>query len=61
MITYINPAVAAILGVLVLRESFTIGMAVGFLLVIAGSTLATRRRRLAPVSLDDHQAARGGA
>jgi len=61
VITYINPAVAAVLGVLVLHESFTIGMAVGFLLVIAGSTLATRRSRLAAVSLDDQQAARGGA
>jgi drug/metabolite transporter (DMT)-like permease len=43
--TYINPAVAAVLGVLVLQEGFTIGMAVGFVLVIAGSTLATRKRR----------------
>lgn len=48
--TYINPAVAAILGVLVLHETFTIGMAVGFLLVIAGSTLATRRRTQPNVS-----------
>jgi drug/metabolite transporter (DMT)-like permease len=61
VITYINPAVATVLGVLVLHESFTIGMAVGFLLVIAGSTLATRPSRLAAVSLDDQQAARGGA
>jgi drug/metabolite transporter (DMT)-like permease len=43
VITYVNPAVAAVLGVLVLRESFTPWMAVGFALVIAGSTLATRR------------------
>jgi drug/metabolite transporter (DMT)-like permease len=43
VITYINPAVAAVLGVIVLRESFTFGMAVGFILVIAGSVLATRR------------------
>jgi drug/metabolite transporter (DMT)-like permease len=45
VITYINPAVAALLGVTVLRESFTFGMAAGFVLVIAGSVLATRRRR----------------
>src|ERR1700716_2381463 len=45
VITYINPAVAAVLGVIVLRESFTVGMAVGFVLVIAGSTLATRQPR----------------
>jgi drug/metabolite transporter (DMT)-like permease len=45
VITYINPAVAALLGVVVLHESFTAGMAVGFVLVIAGSVLATRRPR----------------
>jgi drug/metabolite transporter (DMT)-like permease len=43
VITYINPAVAAVAGVLVLRERFTLGMAVGFMLVLAGSALATRR------------------
>jgi drug/metabolite transporter (DMT)-like permease len=42
VITYINPAVAAVLGVAVLRENFTVGMAVGFVLVLAGSVLATR-------------------
>ena len=45
VITYVNPAVAAILGVAVLHERFTVGMAVGFVLVLAGSVLATRRRR----------------
>ncbi len=43
VITYINPAVAAVLGIAVLNESFTIGMAVGFLLVLIGSVFATRR------------------
>ena len=47
VITYVNPAVAAILGVFVLGESFSPAMAVGFALVIAGSTLATRPARLA--------------
>ena len=42
VITYINPAVAAILGVAVLAEPFTPMMAGGFALVIAGSVLATR-------------------
>lgn len=42
VITYVNPAVAILLGVVVLGESFTIGMAVGFPLVILGSLLATR-------------------
>ncbi len=52
VITYVNPAVAALLGVTVLRENFTFGMAVGFVLVIAGSVLATRRRRAtAPAAL----------
>jgi drug/metabolite transporter (DMT)-like permease len=45
VITYINPAVAAVLGVIVLRENFTAGMALGFVLVVAGSVLATRRPR----------------
>ena len=42
VITYINPAVASVLGVLVLNESFTVWMAIGLALVILGSTLATR-------------------
>ena len=46
VITYINPAVAAVLGVLVLRETFTVPMAIGFVLVITGSVLATRRRQV---------------
>ena len=41
VITYINPAVAITLGVLLLDEPFTIGMAIGFPLVIVGSILAT--------------------
>ena len=43
VITYVNPAVAAVLGVVILDEHFTLGMAVGFVLVLAGSVLATRR------------------
>jgi drug/metabolite transporter (DMT)-like permease len=45
VITYINPAVAALLGVAVLSERFTAGMAVGFALVLAGSVLATGSAR----------------
>jgi drug/metabolite transporter (DMT)-like permease len=44
VITYVNPAVAAVLGVALLDERFTVGMGVGFVLVLAGSVLATRRR-----------------
>jgi drug/metabolite transporter (DMT)-like permease len=43
VITYINPAVAAVLGILVLNETFTLAMGVGLALVILGSILATRR------------------
>jgi drug/metabolite transporter (DMT)-like permease len=44
VITYVNPAVAAILGVTLLGERFTAGMGVGFALVLAGSVLAAGRR-----------------
>jgi len=43
VITYVNPAVAAIVGVALLGEHLTTGMLVGFALVIAGSILATGR------------------
>lgn len=48
VITYINPAVAAILGVVILDEHFTAGMAIGFVLVLLGSVLATRPGRTSP-------------
>jgi len=41
VITYVNPAVAVLLGVLVLGEPFTWGVALGFPLILAGSWLAT--------------------
>lgn len=44
VITYVNPAVAALLGVAILGERFTVGMGAGFLLVLIGSALATRPR-----------------
>ncbi len=43
VITYVNPAVAAVLGVAILGEAFTLGMGVGFVLVLLGSVLATRK------------------
>lgn len=49
VITYVNPAVAAVLGVLVLAETLTPPMVAGFGLVIVGSTLATRRPATAAV------------
>ena len=45
VITYLNPAVAVGLGVTFLDEPFTAGIAVGFVLVLLGSALATRRSR----------------
>lgn len=50
VITYINPAVAAVLGITILHERLTLGMAFGFVLVIAGSVLATRKRPAPAVS-----------
>jgi drug/metabolite transporter (DMT)-like permease len=41
VITYVNPAVAVAAGVAVLGEPFTSGTAVGFVLILAGSWLAT--------------------
>ena len=42
VITYVNPAVAVALGVLLLHEPFTVGIAVGFVLILGGSVLAAR-------------------
>jgi len=43
VITYVNPAVAVLLGVALLGERFTAGTAAGFVLILAGCGLATRR------------------
>jgi drug/metabolite transporter (DMT)-like permease len=62
VVTYVNPAVAVTLGVLVLGEPFTPLIAVSFALILTGSVLATRRGNQpsrakatspAPVALDD--------
>ena len=50
VITYVNPAVALTLGVVVLDESFTIATAVGFGLILLGSVLATSRDRKVPAA-----------
>jgi drug/metabolite transporter (DMT)-like permease len=54
VITYVNPAVAVALGVLVLGERVTLAMAGAFALILAGSVLATRSVRQAqdPASAD---------
>src|SRR3954469_12995307 len=48
VITFVNPAVAVVLGVLLLDEPFTLGIALGLPLVLAGCVLATRRSAPAP-------------
>jgi drug/metabolite transporter (DMT)-like permease len=53
VITYVNPAVALLLGVAVLSEHITVGMAVGFPLVLAGSVLASRGGAVESVATSD--------
>ena len=48
VITFLNPAVAVLLGLVVLDEPLTVGVMVGFPLVLAGSWLATRPTRPVP-------------
>ena len=43
VITYVNPAVAAVLGVTILDERLTAGMVAGFALILTGSYFATGR------------------
>jgi drug/metabolite transporter (DMT)-like permease len=44
IITYVNPAVAVALGLLLLNEQFTVGMGIGFPLILVGSVLAVTRK-----------------
>ena len=48
VVTYVNPAVAVILGVWVLGESFHLGMGAGFALILVGSAFSTRVSRPRP-------------
>jgi drug/metabolite transporter (DMT)-like permease len=41
VITYINPVVATLLGVVVLHESLGVGGAIAFAMILLGSWLAT--------------------
>jgi drug/metabolite transporter (DMT)-like permease len=50
MITYVNPAVAVAAGALVLHERVTVWTLVDFVLVLTGSWLVSRRRRIAEVA-----------
>jgi drug/metabolite transporter (DMT)-like permease len=44
VVTYLNPAVALLLGVVVLNEPFTSGIAIGFPMILLGSILGTWTR-----------------
>ena len=50
VITFVNPAVAVLLGVWLLDEPLTVGTLVGFPLVLVGCVLATRRSRPAALT-----------
>jgi drug/metabolite transporter (DMT)-like permease len=54
-ITYVNPAVAILAGVIFLGERVTLWTVVGFALVLAGSWLVTRKRRepVAPAGTEE--------
>ena len=53
VITFLNPAVAVLLGVLVLSEPITWGLVLGFPLVLLGSYLATRPDRNPAARVED--------
>ncbi|MGY2082714.1 DMT family transporter [Blastococcus sp. SYSU DS0539] len=48
VITFVNPVVAVLLGVWLLDEPFTLGIALGLPLVLVGCVLATRRSTARP-------------
>ena len=50
VITFVNPAVAVALGVILLGEPLSLGIAIGFPMILAGSFLATGRSRAVPVA-----------
>jgi drug/metabolite transporter (DMT)-like permease len=56
VITFLNPAVAVLLGVLLLDEPFTLGLAIGLPVILVGCVLATRSspaREIVPVPAAD--------
>jgi len=60
LITYVNPAVAVLLGALILDEPITTGLVIGFPLIILGSILGTWRSAPPPeaTGLDSQAAVR---
>jgi drug/metabolite transporter (DMT)-like permease len=45
LVTYVNTAVAVVLGVIILKEPLTIGIVIGLPLVLIGSYLASKKSR----------------
>ena len=43
LVTYLNTAIAVLLGVIILREPLTVGIIVGLPLVLVGSYLASKK------------------
>ena len=46
LVTYVNTAVAVVLGVIILKEPLTAGIVVGLPLVLIGSYLASRKSQV---------------
>jgi drug/metabolite transporter (DMT)-like permease len=59
VITYVNPAIAVALGLLLLNEQFTAGMGIGFPLILVGSVLAATTGRPASPTGQATPAAQG--
>jgi len=50
LVTYLNTAVAVVLGVIILKEPLTAGIIIGLPLVLVGSYLASRKSQEKAVS-----------
>lgn len=61
VITYVNPLVAVLLGVVFLSEPFTLGIAVGMPLILLGSVLGTARTKRDAGLPPAHEATAAGA
>jgi drug/metabolite transporter (DMT)-like permease len=61
LITYVNPAVAVLLGVLILSEPLTVGTLLGFALIVFGCALATGVVRVPGRSPGPHRIAGSSA
>jgi drug/metabolite transporter (DMT)-like permease len=46
LVTYVNTAVAVVLGVIILKEPLTVGIIIGLPLVLIGSYLASRKSQV---------------